>query len=155
MTDSVDFDKLTGNFQWEGDKIKLSQVNASGSAIGINISGNVDVHSADANLHGTIVPFSMVNRIIGYIPLIGDLITGGEGQGVLAVAYKIGGTLSNPKISVNPVSLLTPGFIRNLFFGGESSDEEIDEPARGGSNSSMPEYPTEPRGKNQLNTKQN
>ncbi len=108
MTDSVDFDRLTGNFQWEGDKVRLDHVNASGSAIGINIEGNTNLSSGAANLSGTIVPFSMVNRLLGYIPIIGDLITGGKGQGFLAVAYKINGNLSNPNISVNPISLLTP-----------------------------------------------
>ena len=147
MTDSVDFDKLNGNFQWEGDKVRLEQVNASGSAIGINIEGNTDINTGAATLNGTIVPFSMVNRFIGYIPIIGDLITGGEGQGVLAVAYKISGNLSNPKISVNPVSLLTPGFIRNLFFGGVSSDlpsSQKDEPQTEKPPADVPTYPAHP-----------
>jgi hypothetical protein len=85
----------------------------------------VDMNSGRANLHGTLVPFSMFNRILGSIPLIGDILTGGDGGGVLAVAYDIKGSLADPKIDVNPVSLLTPGFLRNLFFGGDDGDNEI------------------------------
>lgn len=126
---SLSFDRLKGSFKWQGDDIDLSQVNLPGSAVGMNIEGRVNMNTGEANLHGTIVPFSLVNKFINYIPVIGDLITGGQGQGVLAVAYNINGTLADPKISVNPVSLLTPGFVRNIFFGGEGGDSSVPEDA--------------------------
>ncbi len=118
---------MKGKLRLEGDTWRLKNVNTSCSAIGINIQGKTDMNTGAAKLSGTIVPFSMVNRILNYIPILGDLITGGSGGGVVAVAYSIGGTLSDPKVSVNPVSLLTPGFIRNIFFGGD--DYEDDKPA--------------------------
>jgi len=124
LTDSADFDRLDGKFRWQGDGVELIEVRAAGSAVGMNIDGKVDMNTGGANLYGTMVPFSMVNRFIGAIPLIGDVITGGEGGGVLAVAYTIKGTLADPDVSVNPVSLLTPGFLRNLFFGGGDSDDD-------------------------------
>jgi hypothetical protein len=124
VTDSVSFDHLKGWFRWTGDEVELKRVNAAGSAVGMNIDGKVDMNSGNANLNGTLVPFSMVNRILNSIPIIGDILTGGEGGGVLAVAYDIKGTLIDPKIGVNPVSLLTPGFLRNLFFSGGGDDED-------------------------------
>jgi hypothetical protein len=116
LTDSADFSRLEGNFRWAGDDLTLTKMHAAGSAMGINCDGKIDLASNEANLQGTLVPFSVVNKILNYIPLIGDLLTGGEDQGVLAVAYKISGPLSDLNVSVNPISLLTPGFIRNLFF---------------------------------------
>ncbi|MDR3449483.1 MAG: AsmA-like C-terminal domain-containing protein [Alphaproteobacteria bacterium] len=124
LTDSADFSKFTGEYKWSGDTLTLTKAHAAGSAIGININGRVDMNSGDANLQGTLVPFSVVNKFINYIPLIGDLITGGEDQGVLAVSYEIKGPLDKPDVSVNPMSLLTPGFIRNLFFGDDTNDED-------------------------------
>jgi hypothetical protein len=124
VTNTAEFDRMKGKFRWQGDTLQLKDVNASGAAIGINVDGKVDMNSGAAKLNGTIVPFSMVNRILSYIPIIGDLITGGSGGGVIAVAYNIGGTLSDPKIGVNPVSLLTPGFVRNLFFGSDDYDDD-------------------------------
>jgi hypothetical protein len=131
LTSSADFSHLYGHFKWQGDKVELLDVRVAGNSVGLNIEGKVDLNSADANLNGTIVPFSMVNRMLGSIPLIGDILTGGSGGGVLALSYSITGTLDNPNISVNPVSLLTPGFIRNLFFGSPEPDDNelIDTPA--------------------------
>ncbi|HEU0118737.1 MAG TPA: AsmA-like C-terminal domain-containing protein [Alphaproteobacteria bacterium] len=124
LTDSADFTSLNGKFKWEGDNIELKDVRLAGNSVGMNIEGKVDMNGGNANLNGTLVPFSLVNRIIGSIPLIGDMITGGNGGGVLAVAYTVKGPLSKPDVSVNPVSLLTPGFLRNLFFGGSDDDDD-------------------------------
>ena len=123
LTDSADFSRFQGNFHWQGDMLTLTHANASGSAIGINVDGKIDMNTGEANLEGTLVPFSTVNKIISFIPLIGDLLTGGEDQGVLAVAYTIKGALADPSIWVNPISLLTPGFLRNLFFPDDAAEE--------------------------------
>ena len=40
---------------------------------------------------------------------------GGEGEGFVAVVYGIDGRLSDPQVSVNPLSVLTPGFLRGIF----------------------------------------
>jgi hypothetical protein len=124
LTDSADFDRFEGDFVWQGDDITLTRAHAAGSAIGINSDGKIDMNSGNADLEGTLVPFSVMNNVLNSIPLIGDIITGGKNQGVLAVAYKIKGKLDAPKISVNPVSLLTPGFIRNLFFRDDAAEDK-------------------------------
>lgn len=124
LTGKMDFDGLKGKFRWEGDNIELKDVNISGSAVGLEVNGKIDMDQGTANLHGIVAPFSMVNSILGSIPLIGDMLTGGNGGGVLAVAYTITGDLNDPKVSVNPASLLTPGFLRNIFFGGSDDDED-------------------------------
>ena len=129
LSDNVSFDRLKGKFRWEGDTIDLQHIEAAGNSVGMNIDGKVDMNSGQAKLRGTLVPFSMVNGILESIPLIGDLLTGGNGGGVLAVNYSIDGSLDSPKVGVNPVSLLTPGFLRNLFFGGNDEDENEDKEA--------------------------
>jgi len=119
LTGTISFDSLDGKFSWQDDTLGLKQVRAIGSSVGMNVDGTVDMNSGKADLYGTIAPFSFFNRIIGAIPVLGDLLTGGENQGVLAANYTIRGTLDKPDVGVNPVSILTPGFLRNLFFGGD------------------------------------
>jgi len=43
------------------------------------------------------------------------LLLGGEGQGLFAANYRATGSAADPQISVNPLSALTPGFLRRLF----------------------------------------
>ncbi|HAX91686.1 MAG TPA: hypothetical protein DCY07_05705, partial [Rhodospirillaceae bacterium] len=124
ITGDANFNHLRGKFRWQGNQVDLRDVRAAGSVVGINLDGRIDTETNEANLNGTLVPFSFVNSIIGSIPLIGDMITGGSGQGVIAAAFTVKGPLANPSVSVNPVSLLTPGFLRNIFFAGEEPSED-------------------------------
>lgn len=124
LTSSVNFSLFKGDFVWENDTLTMTRAHGTTSALGINIDGKIDLNSGKASLQGTLVPFSVINSVLNRIPLIGDLITGGKDQGVLAVAYEIKGSLNDPKIFVNPISLLTPGFIRNLFFGENDGQDE-------------------------------
>ena len=66
-------------------------------------------------LEGTIVPSYTLNSVVGKVPLLGPLLTGGEGQGVFAARYTIKGDDSSPEVMVNPLAMLTPGFLRSLF----------------------------------------
>ena len=53
---------------------------------------------------------------------MGKLFTAEKGGGLFAVRAKITGPLSNPKVSVNPLSALTPGVLRDIFgVGGRLS----------------------------------
>jgi hypothetical protein len=119
LTGRSTFNRLRGKFTLDQDLVSLKNIRIAGPTYGMTLEGKVDIDNEQANLNGTLVPFSFVNGILNNIPLIGDLITGGEGQGVFAVAYSIQGPLGDPRINVNPVSALMPGFVRNLFFAGD------------------------------------
>jgi hypothetical protein len=43
------------------------------------------------------------------------LLLGGEGQGLFAANYRVAGSAADPQVSVNPLSALTPGFLRRLL----------------------------------------
>ncbi len=123
VTGQSSFDRLQGAFTWDDDLLTFKDLRAVGSSFGINATGRVAVDKGEVDLAGTIVPFSFMNRMIGSVPFLGDLLTGGNGGGILALTYTIKGSLEDPNVSVNPASLLTPGFLRNLFFGEGASSE--------------------------------
>jgi len=130
ITGEASFNRLLSNFKWHGDDVELIDLRAAGSVVGINLSGHVNLESGKAALNGTVVPFSFMNSIIGAIPLLGDVITGGSGGGIIAASFSVRGLLSNPDISVNPVSLLAPGILRSLLFSGNSNEEKGDAKAQ-------------------------
>ncbi|HEY0833730.1 MAG TPA: AsmA-like C-terminal domain-containing protein, partial [Azospirillum sp.] len=114
----IAFGRMQGNFRKEGRLLTLKNVRTSGSALGLTAEGQVDLRTDTANLRGTIVPVYGINRIIGQIPLLGDALSGGAGQGIFAATWHMQGPFANPDISVNPLAVLAPGFLRNLFFMG-------------------------------------
>jgi hypothetical protein len=129
--EGIPFARLTGDFSAQDGKVTIKQGRAYGGAIGINASGLVDLGGNMLDLEGTLVPAYMLNSIIGQIPVIGNFLLGGEGQGLFAVQFHASGALDNPKITVNPLSVLAPGALRNLFLF-EPGNPDAPPPARGG-----------------------
>ncbi len=114
--EGIPFTRLTGDFTAQDGKVAIKQGRAFGGAI---------------DLEGTLVPAYMLNSIIGKIPVIGNFLLGGEGQGLFAAQFRTSGPLDDPKITVNPLSALAPGALRNLFLF-EPGDPDAPRPAHGG-----------------------
>ncbi len=116
--DGIPFKRLKTPFTYKDNALEVKDLSAYGDALGFTAEGFIDTRKENIDLAGTVVPSYTVNNILGKIPLLGgvaDALMGGKGQGILAVRYKIKGTYENADVSVNPLSILTPGFLRNLF----------------------------------------
>lgn len=113
------FDKLEAEFSWlyrkGGSLLVLKEGRTSGNSLGLLFDGTFDNQKREVDVSGTVVPMSTLNEIIGSIPLVGDILTGGSG-GVFAATYSITGSSDAPEISVNPLSVITPGIIRRVLF---------------------------------------
>ena len=55
---------------------------------------------------------------------MGDLITGIDKSGIFVTQFKVTGTSDDMKTSVNPVTSVTPGLIRDLFSPNWLGNEE-------------------------------
>ena len=117
----IHFGRAAGDYRKEGRLLRLKDLRTSGSALGLTLEGDVDIDTSTANLKGTIVPLYGLNRLIGQIPLLGDALSGGEGQGIFSATWRVQGPLGDPDVSVNPLAVLAPGFLRNLFFLGDGN----------------------------------
>ncbi len=123
----IAFIKLSSDIRYSDGVLILKKGKAYGSAIGLTAEGKIRPFAGTLNLEGTVVPAYAANSVLGNIPVIGTLLTGGEGSGIIAANYSMKGESDDPNILVNPLSLLTPGFTRNLFDvfdAPEKGDEE-------------------------------
>jgi len=84
------------------------------------------------DIGGTIIPAYALNSAISNVPVLGDVLTGGKGQGVFGLNFALKGSMDQPRFLVNPVSAIAPGIFRNLFnIGGGQTNS--DGTARGSS----------------------
>ncbi len=112
----ISFTTLEAPFVFGDGLLKVTDARAYGPAIGITAKGEIDLDASRLALEGTVVPAYALNSVLGNIPVLGWLITGGEkGGGLLAFNYTMKGPTQEPDVVVNPLSALTPGFLRNLF----------------------------------------
>lgn len=122
------FSKFESKFKWrsrpQGAIIGIQDGRTSGSSLGLTLEGTMDKSNSTMDLQGTIVPMSEINTFLSNIPLIGDLLTGGSGGGIIAATYTMKGDSKEPSVLINPLSVLTPGFLRTILFEG-GYDEPI------------------------------
>ena len=109
----IAFKKLSSNLVYANNLIELKDAKAVSQALGISADGTINFNDSALNLRGAIVPMYALNSLLNNIPIVGDILTGGEG--IFAFTYSVEGKYTNPKVSVNPLSVLTPGFLRKLF----------------------------------------
>lgn len=112
----IRFTRLRAPFTLANDVITIKDAKTFGSAIGLTADGTITFPKRTLDIEGTVVPSYTLNNVFGKVPIVGPVLTGGEeGGGVFAARYKVTGDESDPKVSVNPLSMLTPGFLRGLF----------------------------------------
>jgi hypothetical protein len=107
--------RLIMPFSKVDDTVDISEARAFNPSLGITAKGQVDLGANTADLQGTIVPAYFFNTLLGGLPLVGKLFSPEKGGGVFAATYAINGPLDDPAVSVNPLAVLTPGFLRGLF----------------------------------------
>ncbi|MEM8915727.1 MAG: AsmA-like C-terminal region-containing protein, partial [Pseudomonadota bacterium] len=108
------FNGLEADFTFDEGMLTVIDGNTGGSGLGLTLEGTIDTGEQQINMDGTIVPIRGINRLLGQVPVIGELF-GGRNEGVFAFTYKVRGPLSDPQASVNPLSVLAPGVLREIF----------------------------------------
>lgn len=106
--------------------IQFRDGSTSGSSLGLTFEGEINITDDTVAMQGTAVPMSEINGLLSNIPLVGSILTGGnKGSGIFAATYTMKGPAADPDMTVNPLSVLTPGILRRILFEGvapETSD---------------------------------
>jgi hypothetical protein len=113
----IAIDKLDVPFSSRGGVIDVKDVKATGPAIGLTADGYIDRPKNAIALKGTLVPLFGLNSVLGAIPIVGNVLVSKPGEGVFGMTYTIHGNADQPDVSINPLSVLTPGILRRIFEG--------------------------------------
>lgn len=113
--DALTFKKLSLPFTSDSRFICIGESLVRGPELGASAAGLIRKSDGAIDIAGTITPAYALNAALGDIPLLGDIITGGKGQGIIGVTFAMGGTVDRPSFQMNPVSAVAPGFLRKFF----------------------------------------
>ncbi len=92
------------------EAVEITQGSAVGASLGISFAGLYESGSGRLNLQGVISPIYLVNGL--------GQIFSRRGEGFFGFNYALTGTTEDPQVSVNPLSVLTPGMFREIFRQG-------------------------------------
>ncbi|MBC9176542.1 YhdP family protein [Pseudoroseomonas ludipueritiae] len=115
------FSHLNAPFSLSPQRLTVRDAHAFSPSLGVTVKGEMNRAARSLAFDGTIVPAYALNTALGRLPLVGRLFSPEKGGGLFAAAFKVTGPVENPNVSVNPLSMLTPGFLRGLFGGGQSA----------------------------------
>ncbi len=117
--EGIELSKAYAAFTIDNGAVRISEARATGPSVGISAQGAFDLRGAGQfDLSGAVAPAYQVNSILGRAPVIGDLFVNRDGEGLLAISYRIDGSSAEPRVTVNPLSALAPGVFRRMFEGG-------------------------------------
>jgi len=123
----IGFREILIPFTYMDGVVTVTDAIAVSSALGLKMTGTLNERTEALDLAGVLSPAYGLTGAFDNIPVIGALLSGGRGEGILAMTFTLKGAMRNPSFSINPLSLLTPGILRNIFSGGGTTPENIDE----------------------------
>ncbi|MGP3723692.1 AsmA-like C-terminal region-containing protein [Cereibacter sphaeroides] len=94
-------------FRVQPGAVEISEASAVGASMGVTLEGLYRTADRRLDLQGVISPIYLLNGI-------GSVLTR-RGEGLFGFNYSVTGSADRPAVSVNPLSILTPGMFREIF----------------------------------------
>lgn len=105
--DGLAFGQGLAEFVLTPEAVQITRASAVGASIGVSMAGVYGTRDGTLDLQGVVSPIYMLNGI-------GSILTR-RGEGLFGFNYGLRGTKDRMTVSVNPLSILTPGMFRELF----------------------------------------
>ena len=109
-------DKAEFPFSSKNNVISIKDAIFAGG-VGGSAEGYIDRPRNQVAIKGSLVPAYGLNSIVSNVPLLGDLLASKKGEGIFGVTYAMTGPTDHADISINPLSMLTPGILRRIWEG--------------------------------------
>lgn len=112
--DGLIFTHFNAPFEYQYKVLTLKQAKAEGNVVGITTNGTYDRAGDNIKMYGVIAPAYSINRFLGKIPLVGNLLASKDGT-IFAANYKIDGNAANPQIDISSLSMLSPNSLKEWY----------------------------------------
>ena len=113
--DGIEFEQFDAQYFGKDDVYTVTKSRAYGLSLGITGEGWVNKNNKSLNIKGSLIPAYKINSFFNDIPIIGEIISGKEDEGLFAINYMARGNWQKLEMEINPLSVLTPGLLRNVF----------------------------------------
>ena len=99
----------------EGDITKVKDAFVIGGLVGFTFSGDVNRVSKNSNFDGFYGPLYLFDKYIDDIPLFNNLLTNNKNESLLGANFSVTRNEGETSVTVNPLSLVTPGKTKRIF----------------------------------------
>jgi len=96
----INYDTLGGVFKiWKGRAV-TDNFELKGSPVDLATLAAVNLVSGKLNGEVKVMPMQLVDSIVKAVPLLENILTGGDKEGPIETYFKLGGTLEKPKLTL-------------------------------------------------------
>lgn len=106
--DGILFSEVEAFFTLSPGGVRLGDSRAVGPSMGITMDGVYSTSQRRMQMQGVVSPIYLVNRPLGFL-------FSKKGEGLFGFTYQLNGAADAPQVSVNPLSVFTPGRFRDIF----------------------------------------
>ena len=113
----IQFDVVDGRLEILPEGVRVSNMRAVGASMNLSLEGWYDPEAETVDFSGVVAPIYTLTGVLDQSirAIFGGLFTGGKRESIFGFNYRMVGPAENPTISVDPLSVLTPGFFREIF----------------------------------------
>mgnify|MGYP002857921448 CR=1 FL=1 len=122
--DGLMFTHFSAPLEYQYKILKLKQARAEGNVVGLTVNGTYNRAFNNIAMHGVIAPAYSLNRLLGKIPVVGNLLASKDGT-IFAADYKIDGSTDNPEIDINSLSILSPNSMKEWYQENFGENEDF------------------------------
>ncbi len=101
------FEEVDAEFVLSPTNVRLIRSSAVGPSLGVSLDGIYDLTTSSMNMQGVVSPVYFLNGI--------GQIFSRRGEGLFGFNFRLRGSSNAPRVTVNPLSILTPGVFRDIF----------------------------------------
>jgi hypothetical protein len=122
--DGLTFTHFSAPFEYHYKILKLKHAKAEGNVVGLTAIGQYNRATDEVKIHGVVAPAYSLNRFLGKIPVVGNLLASKDGT-IFAADYKAEGSAKDVKVDVNSLSILSPNSMKERYNKnfGDGEDE--------------------------------
>lgn len=106
--EGINLGQVEASFRLTPRAILVDRGTAVGPSMGISMDGIYDIANRRYDMQGVVSPFYIVNGLFG-------ALFAPRREGLFGFSYRLTGTAEDSNVSVNPLSILTPGIFREIF----------------------------------------
>ena len=114
-TSVVNFGSASVRLAWTGKTLSARDGILRGPVFGSSFEGILYNANGTINITGAFMPAYKINRLFGALPLVGAILGNGDEGGLIGITYQLAGAVSDPTLTINPISAIAPGIFRRIF----------------------------------------
>ncbi|WP_162292654.1 DUF748 domain-containing protein [Hartmannibacter diazotrophicus] len=111
----VQIRRLLLDLSFADGRVSISDGMVRAANAGLSLQGDVDFRRNVLRITGSYFPAGTFDNFLSRIPILGQTLFASGRAGLVGVTYHLSGPISEPQLSINPLSVVAPGILRKLF----------------------------------------